>query len=75
MNNEACIVIYYQDSSMVFFCYNYYYYYCRRTLTILMKQIEMLCFFAISESEKAKCRIFQSTAPLVVVRVESIILS
>ena len=35
----------------------------------------MLCFFAISESEKAKCRIFQSTAPLVVVRVENSILN
>lgn len=60
MNNEACIVIYYQDSSMVFFCYNYYYYYCRRTLTILMKQIEMLCFFAISKSEKANIEYFRA---------------
>lgn len=64
----------YCDLLSGFFCYNNYYY-CWRTLKILMKLIEMLCFFAISESEKAKCRIFQSTAPLVVVRVESIILS
>ena len=61
MNNEACIVIYYRDSSMVFFCYNYYYYYFRRTLKILMKltlYLEMLCFFAISESEKANIEYF-----------------
>ena len=47
----------YCDLLSGFFCYNNYYY-CWRTLKILMKLIEMLCFFAISESEKANIEYF-----------------